>query len=167
MGRRRPLGWAGQGAIVQSFNPPNPLLGHSTGPWDGGDMTRREMLELMRKTAITGGLSALPAATAAAEPQRKDVAMAPPPSQLPGTNPLTREGDLVAQMVEGIRRFLANQTATSAEKRGALWSRDYSSRAAYESSISPQRERFRQIIGVIDPRIPFSVPSLEWGEPTR
>ena len=124
-------------------------------------MTRREMLELMRKTAITGGLSTLPAASAAAEPQRKDVAMAPPPSQLPGTDPLTREGDLAAQMVEGIRRFLANQTATSAEKRGALWSRDYSSRAAYESSIAPQRERFRQIIGVIDPRIPFSVPSLE------
>src|SRR5437879_857128 len=73
---------------------------------DGGDMTRREMLELMRKSAITGGLSALPAASAAAEPQRKDVAMAPPPSQLPGTDPLTREGDLAAQMVEGIHRYL-------------------------------------------------------------
>ena len=124
-------------------------------------MTRREMLELMRKTAITGGLSTLPAASAAAEPQRKDVAMAPPPSQLPGTDPLTREGDLAAQMVEGIHRYLTNQTTESVEKRDALRNRDYSSRAAYESSIAPQRERFREIIGVIDPRIPFSVPCLE------
>ena len=153
------MGWSRSNRpILQSANP---LLDHSPGLWDGGDMTRREMLELMRKTAITGGLAALPAASAAAEPQRKDVAMAPPPSQLPGTDPLTREGDLAAQMVEGIHRYLTNKTTKSVEKRGALWNRDYSSRAAYESSVAPQPERFRQIIGVIDPRIPFSVPCLE------
>jgi len=47
------------------------------------------------------------------------------------------------------------------EKRRALWNRDYCSRAAYESSVALQRERFRQIIGVIDSRTPFSAPNLE------
>ena len=122
-------------------------------------MTRREMLELMGKSTITGRLSTLP--SGAAEPQRKETTLAPPPGQLPGTDPLTREGDLTAQMVEGVHRYLVNQTTASVEKRGALWNRDYSSRAAYESSVAPQRDRFRQIIGVIDPRIPFSAPYLE------
>jgi len=71
-------------------------------------MTRREILELVGKSAITGGLSTLPAASATTEPQRKEAALVPPPSQLPRTDPLTREGDLAAQMVEGIHRYLAN-----------------------------------------------------------
>src|SRR5208283_1392903 len=79
----------------------------------------------------------------------------------PGTTPLTREGDLAAQMVGGIHRYLEKQTAASVEKRAALWNRDYSSPAAYEASVAPQRERFRHIIGLIDPRVPFSAPELE------
>jgi dienelactone hydrolase len=64
-------------------------------------------------------------------------------------------------MVEGIHRYLAEQTTASVEKRGAIWNRDYSSQAAYEASVAAQRERFRQIIGLIDPRVPFSAPQLE------
>ena len=124
-------------------------------------MTRRQAMDLMGKSAITGGITTLSAASTVAEPQRKEAARTPPPPQLPGTDPLTRQGDLAAQMVEGIRSYLENQTTGSVEKRGVLWNRDYSSPAAYESSVAPQRERFRRIIGVIDPRIPFSVPSLE------
>ena len=124
-------------------------------------MTRREMFELMGKSAITGALAASPAASGAIVPQSTEAASAVPPSHLPGTEVLTREGDLAAQMVEGIHRYLARQTAASVEKRGAVWNRDYSSRAAYEASVAPQRERFRQIIGLMDPRIPFSAPQLE------
>jgi hypothetical protein len=124
-------------------------------------MTRREVFGLTGKFAITGALATLPAASAAAAPQNPNAASPPSPDQLPGTEPLTREGDLAAQMVEGIHRYLAEQTAASVEKRGALWNRDYSSRAAYEASVAPQRERFRQIIGLIDPRVPFSAPQLE------
>ena len=124
-------------------------------------MTPREMFGLTGKFTITGALATLPAANAAGKPQSKVSAVAPPPDQLPGTEPLMREGDIAAQMVEGINRYLAKQTTGSVEKRGAFWNRDYSSRAAYEASVAPQRERFRQIIGLIDPRVPFSAPQLE------
>ena len=126
-----------------------------------GNMTRREMFEFMGKSAITGALATTSAGSAAAEAQGRDAASAPPPSHLPGTVPLTREGDLAAQMVEGIHRYLAGLTAASVEKRGLRWNRDYSSRAAYEASAASQRERFGQIIGLIDPRIPFSAPQLD------
>lgn len=122
-------------------------------------MTRREMFELLGKSTLTGAVAALPATSAArALPAPGD---SPPPSQLPGTAPLTREGDLAAQMVDGIRRYLTARTAASVEKREAHWNRDYSSPHAYEESIAPQRQRFRQIIGLVDPRLPFFAPQLE------
>ncbi|MDR3674705.1 MAG: dienelactone hydrolase family protein [Acidobacteriota bacterium] len=123
-------------------------------------MTRRGMFGLMGNSAITGALASLPAGNASGKPLHQ--APSPPaPVQLPGTEPLTREGDLAAQMVEGIHRYLARQTAASVQKREAHWNRDYSSRTAYEASVAPQRERFRQIIGLIDPRVPFLAPELE------
>jgi hypothetical protein len=106
-------------------------------------MTRREMFDLMRRSAITGALASLPAASPAAVPQSQTAASVPAPSQLAGTQSLTREGDIAYQMVDGIHRYLASQTAASVEKREAHWTRDYSSRAAYEASVAPQRERFR------------------------
>jgi len=123
-------------------------------------MTRREMFGFIGKSAITGGLATLPVGSAAAEPQHKEAMPMPAPSHLPATEPLVREGDLAAQMVEGIHRYLAKQTTASVGKRAGLWDRDYSSRAAYEASVAPQRKRFRQIIGVIDSRIPVSAPQL-------
>jgi len=87
-------------------------------------MTRREMLELLGKSATTGGLSTLPAASA------KEAALAPPPSQLPGTDPLTGEGDLAAQMVLGIHRLfgepnnrLSGKTTRAMESRLLFTSR--------------------------------------------
>ena len=52
---------------------------------------------------------------------------------LPGTEPLTVDGDLAAQMVEGIDRFLAKETSGAVARREAQWKRDFSSREAYES----------------------------------
>jgi dienelactone hydrolase len=73
---------------------------------------------------------------------------------LPGTRPLTTKGDLSALMRAGMRQFLLRETARSVAARQALWKRDRSSRAAYERSVAPNRERFRRIIGAVDPRRP-------------
>jgi hypothetical protein len=41
-----------------------------------------------------------------------------------------------------------------------LWQRDYTSVETYDRSVSPNRERFRQIIGAVDPRIEVQTPEL-------
>lgn len=81
---------------------------------------------------------------------------------LAGTAPLTLEGDLATQMVDGIHRFLLNRTAEAAKERARLWKRDYSTADTYERSVSGNREHFRQIIGAVDSRVPAQAP-----EPVR
>src|SRR6266550_100529 len=54
---------------------------------------------------------------------------------LPNTQLLTLGGDLSALMVAGIDKFLTAETQRSLEERQKLWQRDFSSRAAYETSI--------------------------------
>ena len=76
---------------------------------------------------------------------------------LHGTNPLTMEGDLAAQMVEVLDGYVTNAVANSLEKRDSLWNRDYSSHEAYAESVEPNRERFRKQIGCIDERLPIEV----------
>ncbi len=80
--------------------------------------------------------------------------------QLPDTKPLTMEGDLAAQMVEGIDRFLMAQTNASLQSRPALWNRDLSSPDAYEKSIAPHRASLAKILGVVDVREKFDSPEL-------
>ena len=46
---------------------------------------------------------------------------------LPGTAPLTGQGDFAAQMVDGINDYLLRATSESAGTRAALWKRDYAS----------------------------------------
>src|SRR5262245_9523252 len=60
---------------------------------------------------------------------------------LPGCKPLTLEGDLSAQMVAGIDRFLMREIERSVQERRKLWQRDFSSVEAYEKSVQPNRER--------------------------
>jgi len=79
---------------------------------------------------------------------------------LPGTSPLTMQGDLSAQMVEGIDKFLLREIERAPEARTKLWQRDFSSREAYEASVAPNRERLRKFIGAVDARQP--VTSLEY-----
>jgi hypothetical protein len=83
---------------------------------------------------------------------------------LPGTQPLTLKGDLSAQMVEGIDKFLLREIERSTSERPSLWKRDFSSREAYESSVGPNRERFRRFIGAVDGRL--AVSELEYIETT-
>jgi len=72
---------------------------------------------------------------------------------LPGTKPLETKDDLARTMVDGIHRYLDRATADSVKKRDAHWKPDYSSHAAYEKSIQPNRERLKKILGVVDPRL--------------
>src|SRR2546426_623758 len=79
---------------------------------------------------------------------------------LRATQPLTWQGDLSAQMVAGIDKFLMREIERAVGERQKLWHRDFSSRGAYESSLQPNRERFRKCIGAVDPRLP--VAALEY-----
>lgn len=72
---------------------------------------------------------------------------------LPGTVPLTLEGDLAARMVAGINRYATRLTADSVAGRARHWKRDFSSHAAYAKSVAPNRERLRKIIGAVDSRV--------------
>src|SRR5262245_26901028 len=79
---------------------------------------------------------------------------------LPGTQPLTMEGDIAAQMVAGIDFFLLREIDRSAAGRDKLWHRDFSSPDAYNKSIEPTRHRLKKILGVVDERVPFDAPEL-------
>ncbi len=126
-------------------------------------VSRRELIERIGKSTIGAGFASLPASSAPVGRQRvaTQLETPPPPSQLPGTEPLTREGDLAKQMVAGIHTFLLEQTKASVDKREALWGRVYSSHALYEKSVEPNRKRFAKAIGLIDERVPYAAPEIE------
>ncbi len=73
---------------------------------------------------------------------------------LPGTQPLQAEAPLDVLMVQGIDRFSLREIQRSAVERDQLWNRNYSSVDEYVASIQPHRDRFRRIIGAVDPREP-------------
>ncbi len=79
---------------------------------------------------------------------------------LPGTAPLTIQGDIAARIVDGADAFLLRKSRESVAKRAAFWHRDYSSHEKYVASIAPNRARFAEIIGVRDPRVPFEAPEF-------
>lgn len=80
-----------------------------------------------------------------------------PVATLPETKPLTESGDLSRKMLDGLHRFAERKIDESVATRATLWRRDPSSRAAYERSVAGNRESFRKIIGVVDPRVPVSM----------
>jgi dienelactone hydrolase len=79
---------------------------------------------------------------------------------LPNTAPLTLEGDIAAQMVAGIDKFLLRELDLSVERREKHWNRDFSSPEAYNKSIEPNRQRLKKILGLVDDRVPFDAPEL-------
>jgi hypothetical protein len=72
---------------------------------------------------------------------------------IPGTKPLTVSEPLDVYMVAGIDRFALRALAAAPAQRDRTWQRDFSSVAAYGRSIAAQRERWREIIGAVDPRV--------------
>ncbi|HZT79553.1 MAG TPA: hypothetical protein VFA26_05010, partial [Gemmataceae bacterium] len=102
-------------------------------------------------------LAALLAVAAANADEPKPVKNGPP---LPGTRPLTMEGDIASQLVDGVDKFLLREIEKSVERRARHWKRDFSSAEAYNKSIEPNRKRLAHILGVRDPRVPFDAPEL-------
>ena len=47
---------------------------------------------------------------------------------LPGTQPLTWDGDISLKMVDDLHTFADRETAASVERRARHWNRDFSSR---------------------------------------
>ena len=77
-----------------------------------------------------------------------------------GTKKLEMEGDIAAQLVDGVDKFLLREIEKSVEGRAKFWKRDLSSPEAYNKSIEPNRQRLAHILGVRDKRIPFDAPEL-------
>ena len=79
---------------------------------------------------------------------------------LPGTTPLTWEGDIASQLVAGVDTFLLRKLAESVERRDRYWARDHSSREQYIRSVEPNRRRLAHILGVRDPRAAYDALEL-------
>lgn len=65
--------------------------------------------------------------------------------QLPGTQPLTRQGDLAMEMVAGIDRFLMRRLAAAPDAR---------------AKAKPSRASLKKIIGATETRLPFDTAGL-------
>ena len=76
------------------------------------------------------------------------------------TVPLTIEGDLASQMVDGIDRFLLNEIAANAASRAARFTVDTSSAEAWEASLTPHREKLAKCLGIRDARLSFTSPEI-------
>jgi dienelactone hydrolase len=72
------------------------------------------------------------------------IASATEPIPLAGTAPLNAEGDLSAQMVAGIERYLVRETEHVHVDRAARWKAD---------GVEAKRERLRKMLGAVDARI--------------
>ena len=69
---------------------------------------------------------------------------------LRGSTLLLEKGDLSPMMVKGISRYLDRELSASIKGRAKFRKADFSSPAAYERSILPNRKRFAEIIGIAD-----------------
>ena len=76
---------------------------------------------------------------------------------LPGTEPLTWQGDLSERMMDGAHRFVERKLDESIGNRQRYWNRDFTSRQAYERSVEGNRQRFMKSIGVVDPRVAVAI----------
>lgn len=83
---------------------------------------------------------------------------------LPGTAPLTMEGDLAAQMVAGLDRYLDRVTDETPARRRSHWQFDASSSDAflksYLASAETNRTKLRKLLGVVDRREPVTMRYL-------
>jgi dienelactone hydrolase len=106
-------------------------------------MTRRDLLQSFGLMTAAHGFS--------------EAAPSPKAPTLPGTQPLTWEDDLAEKMMDGAHRYVQRKISESIETRTQFWHRDFSSGAAYERSVEPNRAYFRHIIGAVDERVPTAM----------
>jgi len=72
--------------------------------------------------------------------------------RLPDTMPLETEGDLAAQMVAGIERYLLKAIEDSAQRRARKWKERERSPQRYEKKLAARRVRLRRMIGADEER---------------
>jgi dienelactone hydrolase len=123
-------------------------------------MNRRKFLTNSAKATLALDILHLRRALAFETTGQATVPQAPSEPVLPGTAPLTMQGDLAQQMVDGIHHFLMRRTEETPPERERLWQRDYKSVEDYQRSVLPNRERFRTMVGAIDPRVAPQTPEL-------
>ncbi len=83
------------------------------------------------------------------------------PDLLPSTAKLELDRPLDVVMVDGINRFALRALDESAEEPPALLAtRLHEPRGLYETSIAPNREHLRTILGAVDPRVAASAFEL-------
>src|ERR1700734_461266 len=75
------------------------------------------------------------------------------PDHVPGTAKLELTQPLDVVMVDGIRRFAVRELDNSPSTRSRHWNRDFKNPVAYETSVEPNRQHLRTIIGAVDPRV--------------
>ncbi len=119
-------------------------------------MNRRDFLA--RTSSASIGFSFMTKLAIAEAGEQSTTSTTTEAATLPGTAPLTVNGDLAAQMVEGIQHFLLRKTDQAATDRKTFWKHDYRSVADYNLSVASNRDRFREIIGATDPRVEPSSP---------
>jgi dienelactone hydrolase len=64
-------------------------------------------------------------------------------------------------MMDGLHVFIERKIADSIKHRPQYWQRNLKSAADYTASIEPNRQRFAQMIGAVDPRINRDHPRME------
>jgi dienelactone hydrolase len=106
------------------------------------------LLFLLAAAAHVGGPHVLGADAPKPLPPKPPVA-----DPLPGTQPLTEDGDLAAKMVAGIHKYLDRELAAAPAKRDEVW------KANAKEPLAAKRERLRKMLGVVDERVK---PHLEY-----
>lgn len=75
---------------------------------------------------------------------------------LPGTPVLSWEGDIASDLVDGVDRFLLKELRRSVEIRSSQWPKPIESQNSvndYTLATASFRQRYREAIGLVDPRI--------------
>lgn len=78
------------------------------------------------------------------------------PEVLEGTRRLAPEDDRSIEILEGAHVFIEEKIRKARSQRPKYWTRDLSSKEAYERSIEANRKRFMKIIGVEDKSQPLN-----------
>lgn len=82
-------------------------------------------------------------------------AQAAPPEALPETRLLEwPEEDLSTRLMDGAHRFVEQQIAAAGANRVRHWKSDGAAGTGWETAVHENRERLREIIGAVEPRLP-------------
>lgn len=78
-----------------------------------------------------------------------------------GAEPLVWDGELDVRMMNGLHVFVERKISESIKQRPKYWNRSLASGGDYAASVEPNRQRFRHMIGAVDPRVSEKNPRME------